>query len=165
MLTIAFGTSRETSDFIVDCLEQWWQDRREHYGHIRELVINLDNGPELASGRTQFIKRLVEFADKYDLRIRLVYYPPYHSKYNPIERCWGILENHWNGTLLESVETALNWAKTMIWKGIHPVVKLLKGVYETGIRVTKKSFQPLQQRLQRSDKLPKWSLTIEPMSG
>jgi transposase len=27
-----------------------------------------------------------------------VYYPPYHSKYNLIERCWGILENHWNGT-------------------------------------------------------------------
>jgi transposase len=154
LLTIAFGTSRETSDFIVDCLKQWWQGRREHYGHIRELVIKLDNGPELASGRTQFIKRLVEFADKYDLRIRLVYYPPYHSKYNPIERCWGILENHWNGTLLESVETALNWAKTMTWKGVHPAVKLLEGVYETGIRVTKKAFQPLQKRLQRSEKLP-----------
>jgi transposase len=28
--------------------------------------------------------------------------PPDHSKYNPIERCWGILENHWNGTLLAS---------------------------------------------------------------
>jgi len=89
LLTIAFGTSRETSDFIVDCLEQWWQDRRKHHGHIRELVINLDNGPELASGRTQFIKRLVAFSDQYDLRIRLVYYPPYHSKYNPIERCCG----------------------------------------------------------------------------
>jgi hypothetical protein len=146
-------------------LEQWWQDRREHYGHIRELVINLDNGPELGSGRTQFIKRLVEFADKYDLRIRLVYYPPYHSKYNPIERCWGILENHWNGTLLGSVETALNWAKTMTWKGIRPVVKLLEGAYETGVRVAKKAFQPFQQRLQRSKTLPKWSVTIEPMTG
>jgi len=61
--------------------------------------------------------------------------------------------------------TFANWAKTMTWKSIHPAVKLLEGVYETGIRVTKKSFQPLQQRLQRSDKLPKWSLTIEPMSG
>ena len=165
MLTIAFGTSRETSDFIVDCLEQWWQDRREHYGHIRELVINLDNGPELASGRTQFIKRLVEFADKSDLRIRLVYYPPYHSKYNPIERCWGILENHWNGTLLGSVETALNWAKTMTWKSLHPVVKLLEGVYETGVRVTKEAFLSFQKRLQRSKTLPKWSVTIEPMTG
>ncbi len=165
MLTIAFGTSRETSDFIVDCLEQWWQDRREHYGHIRELVINLDNGPELASGRTQFIKRLVEFADKYDLRIRLVYYPPYHSKYNPIERCWGILENHWNGTLLGSVEMALNWAKTMTWKGIHPIAHFLEGVYETGVRVTKEAFQPFQQRLQRSKALPKWSVTIEPSTA
>jgi len=164
---MVFGTSRETSDFIVDCLEQWWQDRREHYGHIRELVINLDNGPELASGRTQFISRLVEFSDKYDLRIRLVYYPPYHSKYNPIERCWGILENHWNGALLESVETALNWAKTMTWKGIPPVVKLLERTYETGVRVARDAFRPIQNRLQlqRSETLPKWSVTIEPASG
>lgn len=162
LLTVVFGTSRETSDFIADCLEQWWQDRREHHEHIRELVINLDNGPELGSSRTQFIKRLVEFADRYDLRIRLVYYPPYHSKYNPIERCWGILENHWNGTLLESVETTLNWAKTMTWKGLHPIVHLLEGTYETGVRVAKKAFKQFQQRLERSETLPKWSLNIEP---
>jgi transposase len=49
-----------------------------------------------------FIKRMIEFADKTGLIIRLAYYPPYHSKYNPIERCWGILEMHWNGTPLSS---------------------------------------------------------------
>jgi transposase len=43
------------------------------------------------------MKRLTEFADKNNLEIALAYYPPYHSKYNPIERGWGILENHWNG--------------------------------------------------------------------
>jgi len=160
-----FGTSLETSDFLVDALEQWWQQRREHHQQIRELVINLDNGPELASCRTQFIKRLVEFADQYDLRIRLVYYPPYHSKYNPIERCWGILENHWNGTLLESVETALHWAQTMTWKGLHPMVYLLERTYETGVRVAKKAFQSFQERLERSETLPKWSVTIEPKLG
>ncbi|NRB09761.1 MAG: hypothetical protein HRU34_23665, partial [Richelia sp.] len=26
-----------------------------------------------------------------------LYYAPYHSKYNPIEGCWGILDQHWNG--------------------------------------------------------------------
>jgi len=107
----------------------------------------------------------LQFADRYNLRIRLVYYPPYHSKYNPIERCWGILENHWNGTLLGSVETALNWAKTMTWKGTHPVVKLLEGTYETGVRVAKEAFRPFQKRLLRSEKLPKWSLTVEPMTA
>ncbi|VAX41573.1 Mobile element protein [hydrothermal vent metagenome] len=165
LLTIIFGTSRETSDFIVDCLEEWWKDRSASHQHIRELVINLDNGPELNSHRTQFMKRLVEFSDKNNLRIRLVYYPPYHSKFNPIERCWGILEAHWNGTLLTSVEATLEWAKTMTWKGIFPTVRLCQHVYETGMSVAKKAFQAIEQRLTRSKTLPKWSLTIEPNSG
>jgi len=164
LLTIIFGTSRETSDFIVDCLEQWWSDRKASHGHIRELVINLDNGPELNSHRTQFMKRLVEFSDKNNLQIRLVYYPPYHSKFNPIERCWGILEEHWNGTLLTNVKTTLEWAKTMTWKGIFPTVKLYEKVYETGMSIAKKAFQAIEDRLIRSKTLPKWSLIIEPGS-
>jgi transposase len=162
MLTITFGTARETSDFIVDCLELWWQDRKKVYPHIRELVINLDNGPEVASNRTQFIKRMVEFADRHQLSIRLVYYPPYHSKYNPIERCWGILEEHWNGTLLNSRETILGWARTMTWKGVRPVVELLERVYEKGVRIAKQAFQEIEQRLKRDDSLHKYSLKIQP---
>ena len=162
MLTITFGTARETSDFIVDCLELWWQDRREVYPHVRELVINLDNGPEVASNRTQFIKRMVEFADRHQLSIRLVYYPPYHSKYNPIERCWGILEMHWNGTLLSTIEKAVKWAETMTWKGLHPIVSLLDKVYEKGVTLTKKAMKPYEQRLDRSEQLPKWNVVIQP---
>jgi Rhodopirellula transposase DDE domain len=162
MLTIIFGVSRETADFIVDCLELWWQQRKTVYAHIRELVINLDNGPELASHRTQFIKRLVEFADRHDLTIQLVYYPPYHSKYNPVERCWGVLERHWNGTLLNTIETALRWAGTMTWKGGHPFIKLLEGVYEKGVRLSKKTMEVYEQRLERSNNLPKWNVVIRP---
>lgn len=94
LLTIIFGASFETSDFIADGLEYWWGRNKDKYGHIRQLVINLDNGPHNSSHRTQFMKRLTEFADQHDLEIVLAYYPPYHSKYNPIERCWGILEKH-----------------------------------------------------------------------
>jgi len=72
---------------------------KDSYAHIRQLVINLDNGPQNSSTRTQFMKRMVTFAERNDFEIVLVYYPPYHSKYNPSERCWGALERHWNGTL------------------------------------------------------------------
>ena len=78
-------------------LQQWWDERKVHYGHVVRLQIDLDNGPSISSRRTQFIKRMVQFADRNALTIELVYYPPYHSKYNSIERCWGILEEHWNG--------------------------------------------------------------------
>ena len=148
--TIVFGTSRETSDFLVDCLELWWEDRKESHQHIRELVINLDNSPSLASNRTQFIKRITEFADRYNLKIHLVYYPPYHSKYNPVERLWGIFENHWNGTLLADRETVIEWAKTMTWKGISPIVRVLDKVFETGIKVAKKEFTEFQKRITRN---------------
>ena len=47
---------------------------------------------------------MVELSRSIGLRIRLIYYPPYHSKYNPIERCWAALEQYWNGALLDSVE-------------------------------------------------------------
>jgi Rhodopirellula transposase. len=159
-LTIIFGTSNETSDFIVDCLELWWEENKSRLSHIEELDANLDNGPHVNSHRTQFIKRMIEFAHKTGLRIRLVYYPPYHSKYNPIERCWGILENHWNGTLLSSVSKTLEWAKTMTWKGSNPSVHLLEKVYEKGIKLTKEAMKICERMIKRSENLAKWDITI-----
>lgn len=161
-LNIVFGTSRDTSDFVADCLELWWTNRRAAYPDVCRLLIDLDNGPEIGSSRTQFMKRLVEFSDRHQLTLELAYYPPYHSKYNLIERCWGILENHWNGALLNTVQAALAWARTMTWRGIAPLVHLLDRVYETGVRLTPRLFRPIATRLQRSDTLPKWSLVIQP---
>ncbi len=163
MFFIFFGTSFETSDFIVDCLEMWWEKAQKNYLDITELVINLDNGPNSASSRTQFIRRMVEFSDKTGLRIRLVYYPPYHSKYNSVERCWGILEEHWNGEILDSISKAVNWAGTMTWEGIEPVISLVEENYEKGIRLTKKEMKPYKNRITRSDTLPKWDMRIQPL--
>lgn len=165
LLTIFMGTSFETSDFIVDCIEMWWEQNKNVYGHIKELVINLDNGPNSAGGRTQFIRRMTEFADKSGLQIRLVYYPPYHSKYNTIERCWGVLEEHWNGEILDSVKKAVNWAATMTWKEIKPVVHLCEKIYEKGIRLIKKEMKLYENRINRPKRLPKWDIVIEPLSG
>lgn len=164
-LNVVFGTSRDTSDFVADCLELWWSHRRAAHPGVRRLLIDLDNGPEIASSRTQFMKRLVEFSDRSQLTLELAYYPPYHSKYNRIERCWGSLENHWNGTILDSIDTALAWAKTMTWCGVAPIVHLLDRVYETGVTLTKAAFRPIASRLERSAALPKWSLLIKPSNG
>lgn len=161
-LNVVFGTSRDTSDFVADCLELWWTNRQAAHPRVRRLLINLDNGPEIGSSRTQFMKRLVEFSDRHQLTLELAYYPPYHSKYNRIERCWGVLENHWNGALLNTVEAALKWAQTMTWRGVAPFVHLLDQVYDTGVRLTKRLFRPIAERLLRSPSLPKWSLTIQP---
>lgn len=108
---------------------------------------------------------MTEFADKYNIRVRLVYYPPYHSKYNAIERCWGRLEEHWNGEILDSAHKAIEWAKTMTWKGMKPVVHFCKKIYERGVKLSKKEMKLYEDRIIRSELLPKWDITIEPLGG
>jgi hypothetical protein len=109
-LTITFGSSAKTSDFIVDVLETKWDALDEAEKAATRLIqIKIDNGPESSGRRTQFLHRMVQLADAIHKPIQLLYYPPYHSKYNPIERCWGILELHWNGTKLIDAETMLGF--------------------------------------------------------
>ncbi len=154
-------TSTVTSDGLADRLVQWWECVRERFRHITTLVIDLDNGPENHSRRTQFMYRLVEFARHYGLRVRLAYYPPYHSKYNPVERCWGILEQHWNGSLLDSVEAALQFAETMTWKGRPPLVELVATVYHRGVRLTEEAMAAVEAQLTRLPGLEKWFVDID----
>lgn len=160
-LTLIFG-SRETSDFWVDGLKLWWQVARGQWPHIRRLVIYLDNGPNNAGIRTRFLQRLVEFADWSGLTLRLVYYPPYHSKYNPIERCWSALERKWNGALLTCLKIVLQCALRMCWNGRHPTVKRLEGDYPAGVRVKGKAKKELEARLERSATLRKYDIIIRP---
>ncbi len=153
-------TSKVTSDCLVDRLVDWWETVKERFAHITTLLVNLDNGPESHSRRTRFMQRLVEFVQRYRITIRLAYYPPYHSKYNPIERCWGILEQHWNGALLDSVDAVIQYARSMNWKGKHPVVALVTTTYLNGIKLTKKEMQGIETQLQRLPLLDKWFVDI-----
>ena len=106
------------------------------------------------------MKRLVEFAAEHKVSLSLIYYPPYHSKYNPIERVWGVLENHWKGQLLDTVEKTLGLARTMTYKGKNPVVKLVSQTYETGIKLTQKAMQKIENMIERLPGIEKWAVEI-----
>jgi hypothetical protein len=164
-LTMYMTKSKVTSDFIVDRLRDWWEANRGRFPEVGKLVLNLDNGPENHSRRTQFLKRMVGFAHEYRLDIELAYYPPYHSKYNPIERCWGILELHWNGALLDSIEAVLGFAGTMTWKGDHPEVVLIEETYRTGVKLSQKEMKELESEVVRLPTLEKWFVSIPGRSG
>lgn len=159
-LNLFFVCSKLTADCIVDLLEMWWSKVKGSCSHIKKLVINQDNGPENNSRRTQFMKRMVDFAHQNGLEIQLAYYPPYHSKYNPVERTFGWLEQHWNGSLLDTVETVLKFAKSLTFKGKQPVVTLVEKVYETGVKLTSKAMKEIEKQINRLPELPKWFVEI-----
>jgi hypothetical protein len=85
---------------------------------LEKATVNIGdwNGAKL----TQFLKRMVEFADH-----------------------------------IGDTRTMLEWAKSMTWKGVHPVVELSRTVYEKGITVAKDAMQAVESRLECQDRLPR----------
>ncbi len=158
---LSFTKGPATSDFMMDSIENLWPDLKERFAP-HTLVINLDNGPDNSSRRTQFIKRVVDFAHSASITIQLAYYPPYHSKYNPVERLWGVLENHWNGEILDSEEKVLGFARSMTWKGNHPTVTLIDDIYKKGVKLNKAEMDGYENKIRRLPGLEKWSVEISP---
>jgi hypothetical protein len=162
-LFLSLGTSKITSDFIVDCLQDLWKTvLRPRFPLVTTLVLNMDNGPENHSRRTQFIKRLIDFVAENQVTVQLAYYPPYHSKYNPIEHCWGSLEQHWNGTLLDELDTVLKFAQSMTWRNKHPIVRVVTTIYKTGVRLSQAAMADLETQIKRLPTLTKWFVEISP---
>lgn len=160
--TVVVGNSQETSDFIVDSLEKWFELRKETIAEYHTIEIYLDNGPAVNSKRTQFINRIMEFACIIGIKIHLLYYPPYHSKYNPVERVWAAVEQYWNGTLLDSVQKTINTLKNVTWKAHKLNVIVIDKKYDTKVTLNSKEMHKREILINRKPTLEKWDVWIKP---
>ncbi len=158
-----FTEGKVTADFMVDQLEEMLPRWKKCF-ELHTLVTNADNGTESDGHRTQWLKRLVELSDTHQLTIQLAYYPPYHSKYNPVERLWGVLENHWRGEIVDTTQKALGLARSMAYRGINPTVCKVAKLYGSGVSVAKKAMREIEKRLQRKAGLEYWFIKIVPQA-
>ena len=71
-----------------------------------------------------------------------------------------MLEQHWNGVLLDSVEAVIQCTSTMTWKGNHPVVSLVTATYQIGVELTKEAMDLVESQIQRLPALRKWFVEI-----
>jgi hypothetical protein len=69
---------------------------------------------------------------------------------------------HWNGAKLIDWPTVIAWAKTMTWKGLHPIIYENPAQYQTGISLSKVEMRPVEKRLEHNPALPKWDMWIRP---
>jgi hypothetical protein len=57
----------------------------------------------------------------------------------------------------------VEWAKTMAWKGIHPIIELRHTIYQKGIALGKAAMQAVEARLERHPALPKYDILLKPI--
>jgi hypothetical protein len=83
---VNLGTSHDTGEFACDSIERWWQEKgRALYPHARSILLLCDGGGSNSASQYLFKEDLQKLVDRLGIEIRVAHYPPYCSKYNPIE--------------------------------------------------------------------------------
>ena len=154
-----------TAEFKVDCIEQFIIHKNKKK-KLKKLILFLDNGPENSSRRRLWLKQLTNLSIKYNLVIQLVYYPPYCSKYNKIERVWARVQIEWRRITVDSLDILIDCLNKITWKNVKMNGYLSTKEYETGIKISDYEMETnINPHIIREEGLEKWSLTITPYAN
>ena len=162
--TVYCNTNNATAEFMAECLETQIKNDMVQNPNIDKVYLFLDNGPENSSRRTLWIFHLIMMAIRLNITIELVYYPPYHSKYNLIEHYWGVLQRSWNGLIINSLDKLIGAINGTKWHGINSKGILINKHFEKGKSVDKNELKKLlEQHISYPTlEIEKWSLIITP---
>ncbi len=137
---IGIGKSYETSEFVKETLVVWWKrEGEEEYSNGSSLLILADSGGSTSYRSWLFKAEMQELANVLQKEIRVAHYPPYTSKWNPIEhRVFPHLTKALKGVLFKSYEMFKGLVeKTKTKKGLTVKAQILDKYYEKGKKVTK----------------------------
>jgi len=158
------GTSRETSAFVCDAIALAWEGHfAEHYPRASEILVLFDAGGANAARSLRFKEDLIALSQRLGLRLRIAHYPPYTSKWNPIEhRLFCHIERTWQGLILDAPETALKAVeRTRTDKGLKMTARILDKVYEVG-RQCSDAFREIKDRfIRHDDMLGQWNYVVD----
>ncbi len=158
------GTSHDTSEFACDSLYQWWcAVGRALYPDATSILILCDGGGSNSAQHYLFKEDLQKLADRMGIALRVAHYPPYCSKYNPIEhRVFPHVTRACQGLIFTTLAVPVAaMAKTQTRTGLRVVVNVIDKVYQTGRKVAEGFKESM--RLVFDTLLPRWNYTAVPI--
>ena len=160
---INLGISKDTSEFACDNLRNWWVDEGEYcYPDADSILLLCDGGGSNSSRHYIFKEDLQKLAAELDIAIRIAHYPPYCSKYNPIEhRLFPHVTRACQGVVFKNIELVKELIDgTTTSKGLTVTVKIVTKIYETGRKVAKNFRDAMCIVFDKV--LPRWNYTAVP---
>jgi len=162
---IQLGTSHDTGEFACDSFRHWWYTYgRQHYPNATAILVLCDGGGSNNSRHYLFKQDLQALADEIGVEIRIAHYPPYCSKYNPIEhRFFPHVTRACQGVIFTSTELVKElMEKTNTTTGLKAFVHIIDEVYETGRKVAADFKENM--RIVFDDFLPRWNYRAIPLA-
>lgn len=160
---VAIGTSRDTSEFACDSLRHWWYNYGVlHYSLATSILILMDGGGSNSSRHYIFKQDLQALAEEIGVEIRIAHYPPYTSKWNPIEhRVFPHITRALQGVILTSHQLTKELIETATTKtGLKVMACIFNRVYEKGRKVTEGFKESM--RIVRDEHLGQWNYLAVP---
>jgi len=160
---VHLNTSHDTSELTCDSIAAWWdQEGRVDYAEAKKLLLLCDGGGSNSATMYLFKEDLQKLANRLGIEIRVAHYPPYCSKYNPIEhRLFPHLTRACRGVIFHTLETVRYYmAKATTTTGLTVKVSILDKVYETG-RKYAAGFKKTM-KIVFDEFLPKWNYRALP---
>ena len=164
--SLHLNTSHDTSEFACESIRLWWHEQGlSQYPNADEMLILCDGGGSNSASHYLFKEDLQALSNRLNLGLRIAHYPPYCSKYNPIEhRVFPHVTRACKGVPLDCVETAKHYIeKTETTTGLKVVVRIIDKVFETGRKYASEFKENMT--IQFDDYLPKWNYTATPQVG
>jgi hypothetical protein len=163
---VNLGTSHDTGEFACDSIERWWEEKgRAQYPRATSILLLCDGGGSNSSSQYLFKEDLQRLVDRLGIEIRVAHYPPYTSKYNPIEhRLFPHLTRACQGVIFVSVELVKElMEKARTSTGLEVTVDILDAVYQTG-RKDAEGFRE-EMKIVFDEILPKWNYRAVPSNS
>jgi hypothetical protein len=160
---LSVGTSHDTTEFACDSIAWWWLEYgRQLYRGADSICLLCDGGGSNSATKYLFKEDLQKLSNRLGMEIRVTHYPPYCSKYNPIERrLFPHVTRACQGCLFDSVATVKRLVeKTQTATGLRVIVAVLDKIYQTG-RKYAEGFKENMEIL-FDDLFPKWNYRAVP---
>ena len=164
---MTMGVSHDTSKFVCDNIERVWNEHlKKEYPDARTIAILCDGGGSNSSSHRIVKQDLMDLANRLNMKFLVMHYPPYCSKFNPIEhRLFSQITRSWNGAPLMSVEDAAERAAMTTTKtGLKVYADINNKTYDINRQVDESYEKRIAWQVVFSPKLPKWNYLIKPIN-
>ena len=162
---MTLGISHDTSKFVCDNIARVWREYlKEQYPTAHTLVILCDGGGSNSSSHRIVKQDLMDLANKLGIKLLVVHYPPYCSKFNPIEhRLFSQITRSWSGAPLMSLQNAADRAAmTTTKKGLKVHVHINSKSYDIKRPIEESYQKRLARQVVFAPELGKWNYLIKP---
>lgn len=160
---VTLGLSKDTSEFVCDNLSKCWTETLQYkYPDAETILLLCDGGGSNASAHYIVKQDLSKLAKTLNINILVAHYPPYCSKWNPIEhRLFSQITHTWSGVALKNIEYAKNLTNTTTTRtGLKVITSINQKKYSTKRAVNQEFKDNIENYILFDDKRPKWNYLI-----